>query len=60
MDYTAIGTWVALITALFAVIAIWVEGKRSRFSQGLDILIAKNNQYNVYFTSYPAGHITVM
>jgi len=44
--YAAITSWAALITALIACYAIWVDGKRSRFSQGLDILLKFSNEFN--------------
>ncbi len=44
--YTAITAWAGLITALIACYAIWVDGKRSRFSQGLDILLKFSNEFN--------------
>lgn len=45
-DYNVLSVWAAIIAALTAVAAIWVEGRRSRFSQGLDILISRGNQFN--------------
>jgi hypothetical protein len=38
VDLNIISTWAAIIAALSAVIALWVEGKRSRYSQGIDLL----------------------
>ena len=46
VDYTAISSWAAVIAALTAVYAIWAEGKRARFSQGLDLLQKLSNEFN--------------
>lgn len=39
IDYNVISAWAAVIAALAAVVAIWIDGKRTRFSQGLDLVI---------------------
>lgn len=39
IPYDAITAWAALATAIGAVIALWVEGRRSRYSHGIDLLM---------------------
>lgn len=46
MDYNIISAWAAIVAALTAVLAIWVEGKRSRFAQGLDLLQKMREEFD--------------
>jgi hypothetical protein len=39
MDYGAISAWAAIITAFVAIIAVWVQERRARFSQGVDLVL---------------------
>jgi len=43
--YNAISAWAALLAALAAIYAIWIEGKRSRFAHGLDILARLSDKF---------------
>lgn len=46
LDYTAITAWAAVIASLAAVFSIWVEGRRSRFVHGLDVLMRYTDIYD--------------
>ena len=46
IDYNAVTAWVAVVTALIAITAVWIEGRRARFSQGLDVLLKLSDQFN--------------
>jgi len=39
IDYNIISAWAAIVAAIAAVVALWIEGRRSRFSHGLDIVL---------------------
>jgi hypothetical protein len=45
IDYNAVTAWAAMLTALTAVIAIWLQERRARFSQGVDILLRLTQQF---------------
>jgi len=53
MDYSVFTAWATIVAALAAIIAvliaayaIWIEGKRTRFSQGLDVLLRLTDEFN--------------
>jgi len=46
IDYGAVTALAAVVASIAAVVAIWIEGKRARFSQGLDILLRLGDQFN--------------
>ena len=46
IDYNAVAAYAGLIAAMAAVVAIWLEGRRARFSQGLDILLRMNDTFD--------------
>ena len=46
IDYTAISTWIALLAAFTAIAAVWLEGRRARFSQGLDLLLKLSDAFH--------------
>jgi len=46
VDYTAIAAWAAVVAALAAIVAIWTEGKRARFSQGLELLLRLDEEFD--------------
>jgi len=45
-DYQAVTAWAALLAAFVALIAVWVEGRRNRFSQGLDLLLRLKAEFD--------------
>ncbi len=45
-DYTAITAWAAVIAAFASVYALWAEGKRARFAQGIDLLFQLDERFD--------------
>lgn len=46
VDYNAIMAWAAVVAVLIAVITIWTESRRSRFSIGVDLILRLDNDFN--------------
>ncbi len=46
IDYNAIMAWAAIVAVLIAVITMWAESKRSRFSIGIDLILKLDNDFN--------------
>ena len=46
LDFNAITAGAAVVAALVAIYAIWSESKRSRSSQGVELLFRMNDQFN--------------
>jgi hypothetical protein len=46
LDYNAIMAWAAVAAALIAVITVWFESRRSRFSTGVDLILRLDNDFN--------------
>ena len=45
-DYSAISAWAGIVAAFAAIFAVWAEGRRSRYAQGLDILLNLSSEFN--------------
>jgi hypothetical protein len=46
IDYNAITAWAAMLAAIAAVLTLYFENKRSRFSVGIDLLLKLDERYD--------------
>lgn len=45
IDWNLLSAWAALITAVAAIVALWLQGRWTRFSVSLDLLLRSEDQF---------------
>jgi len=45
IDYNVLAAWSALTAAVIAIVALWIESRRSRFSLGIDLLLKLDHNF---------------